>query len=161
MNYQIWKSPLGRLHFVANDTGLLTLAFDDNWPLLKKNFETLLREDHPVIRQTIRELEEYFRGKRRDFTVPISMSGTPFQRKAWEALREIPYGHTATYGEQAAKIRKPKAVRAVGRTNGLNRVSILIPCHRVVGASGSLTGYAGGLKAKKALLELEAKYAGK
>ncbi len=159
MNYQTWKSPIGRLHFVANEEGLLALAFDVNWPQIRKKFDTLLRESHPHIEQVIAELEEYFQGTRKTFSVPIAQNGTPFQQKAWRALNKIPYGKTATYREQAVKIRNPKAVRAVGRANGMNRVGILIPCHRVIGANGSLTGYAGGIEAKRKLLDLESNHA--
>lgn len=161
MNYQSWKSPVGRIHLAANDAGLTALAFDENWPRIRASFGDLGRlgqfekAAHPVIAQAIAELEEYFAGKRTEFSVPLVLEGTPFQQSAWRALRTIPFGRTATYAEQARKIRKPQAVRAVGRANGLNRISILIPCHRVIGANGSLTGYAGGLKAKRALLALE------
>lgn len=157
MNYQTWKSPVGRLHFVASDAGLAGLFFDENWN--PKSFGKLVRAPHPVIAHAIRELEEYFRGERREFTVPLAVEGTPFQKRAWTALRAIPFGETATYREQAAKLRMPKAFRAVGRANGLNPLCILVPCHRVVGSDGSLTGYAGGLKAKKALLTLERSHA--
>jgi methylated-DNA-[protein]-cysteine S-methyltransferase len=167
MIYQTWKSPVGRLHLVANEKGLLALAFDDNWKSLRGQIARrqprapgasagdLRRGESPVITQAIAELDEYFRGSRRTFSVPLAVQGTPFQRKAWGALRKIPYGAVSTYAKQAARIQQPTAVRAVGRANGLNPVCILVPCHRVVGSNGSLTGYAGGLKAKKALLALE------
>jgi len=155
MIYQNWKSPVGRIHLVANESAIVALAFDENWPRIKAKLGRYEKRESHVIARAIRELEEYFAGKRREFTVELALEGTAFQKSAWAALRKIPYGKTATYGQQAARIRKPAAVRAVGRANGLNRISILIPCHRVVGSSGALTGYAGGLKAKKALLELE------
>ena len=122
---------------------------------LKLKFPTLEKGENKILAQTTLELEEYFAGKRRSFSVPLVLEGTPFQKRAWAALSTIPFGKTATYGEQAVRIRKPSAVRAVGRANGLNRISILIPCHRVIGSNGSLTGYAGGIKAKQALLALE------
>jgi methylated-DNA-[protein]-cysteine S-methyltransferase len=153
MNYQTWKSPVGRLHFIASDAGLHALAFDDNFDAAP--FGKLEKKEHPIIQRTIRELEEYFAGNRREFSVPLAVQGTPFQKKAWAALASIPYGKTVTYREQAARLRKPGAFRAVGRANGLNRVCILVPCHRVVGSNGTLTGYAGGLRAKQKLLELE------
>lgn len=159
MIYRTWTSPLGRLHLVVEGDRLAALAFDDNWKTLRPFFAALEKGEHPVIDQTIRELEEYFRGERREFSVPLATRGTPFQRKAWNALRAIPYGRTSTYAKQAARIRNPKAIRAVGRANGLNPVCILVPCHRVIGSNGALTGYAGGLKAKKALLSLEARVA--
>ena len=155
MKYQIWISPVGRLHLVANEEALLALAFDQNWKTLKQKFPNLEKSENKILAQTILELEEYFGGKRRSFSVPLVLDGTPFQKRAWTALSTIPFGKTATYGEQALRIRKPSAVRAVGRANGLNRISILIPCHRVIGSNGSLTGYAGGIKAKQVLLTLE------
>jgi AraC family transcriptional regulator of adaptative response/methylated-DNA-[protein]-cysteine methyltransferase len=105
------------------------------------------------------ELDEYFEGKRKTFTVPLDTAGTTFQQRVWQMLTTIPYGQTRSYGEQARLIGMPTAVRAVARANGDNRISILIPCHRVVGADGKLTGYGGGLWRKQWLLELERKHA--
>ena len=110
----------------------------------------------PLLERAARELEEYFRGTRRRFTVPLAPAGTPFQRRVWDALLEIPYGETAGYGEIAGRIGSPKACRAVGGANHRNPLPIFIPCHRVVGSGGQLTGYAGGLEIKRALLALEA-----
>jgi AraC family transcriptional regulator of adaptative response/methylated-DNA-[protein]-cysteine methyltransferase len=101
------------------------------------------------------QLGEYFAGTRRKFAVPLVVSGTPFQKKAWAALQKIPYGETRSYGEQAVMMGCPNAVRAVGRANGDNRIAIVIPCHRVIGADGKLTGYGGGLRRKEYLLNLE------
>jgi len=109
----------------------------------------------PVLSRAARELAEYFAGKRRQFTIPLSPAGTDFQRRVWAALEAIPYGETTTYGALAAQIGNPRACRAVGMANNRNPIPIFIPCHRVVGADGSLTGYAGGLDAKQLLLELE------
>lgn len=109
----------------------------------------------PLLAQAARELGEYFDGIRRTFTFPISLQGTPFQKEVWRALRSIPYGETRTYGQIAAQIGRPKAVRAVGMANHRNPLPIVVPCHRVVGADGSLTGYAGGLDIKTLLLRLE------
>ena len=106
-------------------------------------------------RQAVRELEEYFAGERKTFTVPLDMRGTDFQKRAWEALTGIPYGETRSYGQQAAMLGNPHAGRAVGLANGSNPVSIIVPCHRVVGSNGKLTGYGGGLHRKQALLDLE------
>jgi methylated-DNA-[protein]-cysteine S-methyltransferase len=106
-------------------------------------------------REAVRQLEQYFAGARREFTVPLSPQGTPFQLAVWDELQRIPYGTTITYGELAARLGDPKAIRAVGRANGANPIWIIIPCHRVIGADGSLTGYAGGIDVKRALLELE------
>ncbi len=109
----------------------------------------------PVLSRAARELAEYFAGKRRQFTVPLSPAGTDFQRRVWAALEAIPYGETTTYGALAAQVGNPRACRAVGMANNRNPIPIFIPCHRVVGADGSLTGYAGGLDAKRLLLKLE------
>jgi len=103
------------------------------------------------------QLAEYFAGRRRRFELPLAMDGTPFQRRVWQALREIPYGRTTSYGELAHRIgRSPSASRAVGMANGRNPIAVVVPCHRVVGADGSLTGFGGGLERKRLLLELEA-----
>lgn len=158
MIYRKWKSPVGALHMVASDAGLHALAFDANWERVRESLGADLKTgEHPVLALAVSELEEYFSGKRHSFSVPLALAGTEFQRAVWKALDTIAYGSTATYGAQASLMKKPRAVRAVGRANGLNPVCILVPCHRVVGADGSLTGYAGGLAAKKALLELEGK----
>lgn len=109
----------------------------------------------PLAEQLARELSEWFAGARRDFDLPLALRGTPFQRSVWEALRAIPYGAVQSYGELAKSLGKPDAVRAVGAANGRNPVSIVVPCHRVIGANGSLTGYAGGLERKRFLLALE------
>lgn len=108
-----------------------------------------------LLSRAVRELEEYFAGERREFTFPTAAEGTPFQLLVWEALREIPYGETRTYGEIARRIGHPGAARAVGQANNRNPLPIVVPCHRVIGASGTLTGYAGGLAVKERLLELE------
>lgn len=109
----------------------------------------------PVVQETVRQLDEYFAGKRREFSVPIKTQGTDFQEKVWAALRKIPYGETRTYGQIAAQVGNPKAGRAVGGANHNNPIMILTPCHRVIGADGSLTGFGGGLDVKEALLALE------
>lgn len=109
----------------------------------------------PVLRQAVRELREYFAGARREFTVPLAPAGTPFQQQVWAALRGIPYGETRTYGQIAARIGRPKASRAVGMANNRNPIAVIVPCHRVVGSSGALVGYAAGLSVKERLLKLE------
>lgn len=114
-----------------------------------------VRERTPIITETERELKEYFSGDRRKFSVPVRPAGTDFQKKVWNALCDIPYGETRSYRDIAEAVGSPKAYRAVGMANHNNPVMILIPCHRVIGADGSLTGYAGGLDGKAALLELE------
>ncbi|WP_302604428.1 methylated-DNA--[protein]-cysteine S-methyltransferase [uncultured Alistipes sp.] len=110
----------------------------------------------PVLRQAVEELREYFAGERREFTLPLAPAGTPFQQQVWAALREIPYGATCSYGRIAERIGRPKACRAVGMANNRNPIAIVVPCHRVVGASGALVGYAAGLEVKEMLLRLEA-----
>lgn len=112
----------------------------------------------PLLRQAVGELREYFAGTRRRFTLPLAPAGTPFQQQVWDALRRIPYGETRTYGEIAAQIGRPKACRAVGMANNRNPIAIVVPCHRVVGASGALVGYAAGLPVKETLLRLEAAF---
>lgn len=112
----------------------------------------------PLLCQAKRQLEEYFSGARKTFSLPLAPAGTPFQKLCWDALCQIPYGETRSYSEQAAAIGRPKACRAVGSANHHNPISILIPCHRVVGASGGLTGYGGGLEKKEFLLKLEQAY---
>lgn len=112
-------------------------------------------EETPLLRAAREALQDYFAGERRDFDLPLAPAGTDFQRAVWEALRAIPYGGTRTYGEIAAAVGRPKAVRAVGQANHVNPLPIFIPCHRVVGKNGALTGYAGGLDLKRALLALE------
>jgi methylated-DNA-[protein]-cysteine S-methyltransferase len=113
------------------------------------------RADEPFA-AVARQLAEYFAGERREFDVPLVLNGPPFQRQAWHALREIPYGETVSYGEQARRIGQPDAARAVGAANGQNPIAVIVPCHRVIGADGSLTGFGGGLERKRLLLDLEA-----
>ena len=108
-----------------------------------------------LIKETAKQLNEYFSGKRRSFDLPLCLSGTPFQKSVWTALQTIPYGETRSYGQIAMQIGNPKAARAVGMANNRNPVSVIVPCHRVIGADGSLTGYGGGLHIKRCLLELE------
>ena len=150
-----WDSPLGAMLLEASETGLCGAWFEGqkhgpdarNWPQ---------RSNSPVIRQAIRELTEYFAGRRRHVGTPIDSSlGTEFQRAVWKTLRRIPAGRTLTYGELARRIGRPTAVRAVASAVGRNPVSLLVPCHRVIGSDGSLTGYAGGLRRKAFLLALE------
>ena len=142
-------TPLGPLVAVAaGDGGLRSLAFDDE--------ERPPRAPAPgVLADTRRQLSEYFAGERTTFELPLSAGGTPFQQRVWRALAAIPYGETVSYGELAATIGAPHAARAVGLANGRNPIPIVVPCHRVIGADGRLTGYGGGLERKWALLELE------
>jgi methylated-DNA-[protein]-cysteine S-methyltransferase len=145
-----YESEIGRIGIVEKD-GRITNVYITNNELPK---EMQLCET-PLLREAVRQFESYFSGHLKEFTLPIEPSGTAFMKQVWAALCEIPYGMTATYGEIAAKIGKPKASRAVGLANNRNPIPIIIPCHRVIGANGSLTGYAGGLEMKKRLLELE------
>jgi methylated-DNA-[protein]-cysteine S-methyltransferase len=143
-----YHSPIGCLELKADDEGLVSLHFCD-----KTKPQT--KSDHPVIRQSFAQLDEYFAGKRRSFELPLSAKGTEFQKKVWDALLQIPYGKTVSYSEIAKTIGRPKACRAVGLANGKNPIAIIIPCHRVIAAGGGLGGYAYGLEIKKKLLEIE------
>jgi methylated-DNA-[protein]-cysteine S-methyltransferase len=116
-------------------------------------------EDQPLVREALRQLAAYFAGRLTAFDLPLDMKGTEFQRRVWSALRDIPYGKSCSYGELARAIGRPAAVRAVGAANGRNPIAIVVPCHRVIGASGKLVGYGGGLPLKQMLLGLEADYA--
>ncbi len=150
--------PVGPLTLVASGAGLRMLLFAPS--ARKADASTWVRQpDHPVLAQAARELGEYFGGARTAFDVPLDLEGSPFQRAVWALLREIPYGATTTYGALAEKLGGPTKTRAVGGANGRNPVGIIVPCHRVVGASGALTGFAGGLDAKAYLLRLERRYA--
>ena len=147
-------SPLGQLLLTATPRGLSGL-----WLLGEKHCPGPAPEwqENPAVFATaITQLQEYFRGTRQTFDLPLDASGTAFQQQAWAALQQIPYGATLTYQQQATAMGKPAAVRAVGTANGRNPLSIVVPCHRVIGANGSLTGYGGGLPAKQWLLSHEA-----
>jgi len=148
-------SPVGALTLVASDAGLHLLEFAASAPPLPQ--DAGWREgSHLFLTQTKRQLKEYFAGKRRAFDLPLApQGGTPFQREAWMALATIPYGQTISYAEQAARVGRPRATRAIGAANGRNPISIILPCHRVIGANGALTGYGGGLHIKEFLLRLE------
>jgi methylated-DNA-[protein]-cysteine S-methyltransferase len=151
------QAPGGRLQLVATDDSLIGVYFQEHRHM--RTFEAREVAAHPVLEVAKRELSEYFAGERARFDTPLaphaSRGGTAFQAEVWDALLAIPFGETWTYGELARFIGRPAAVRAVGAANGLNPLSIFVPCHRVVGASGSLTGYAGGLVWKRWLLEHE------
>lgn len=147
--YQHLTSPVGILTLVEEEGSLTGLLFGALAPGGGNP------ENTPLLREAARQLAEYFAGQRREFSLPLSPRGTAFQRQVWEALCTIPYGETRSYGEIARQIGSPKACRAVGMANHRNPLSIVIPCHRVVGAHGTLTGYGGGLAAKEFLLRLE------
>ena len=153
------RTPLGPMICAVKDDELVLLEFADRRmvPTQLKRLRALLgcryRRGRTALHQKIqRQLAEYFAGKRLDFDIPMAVPGTPFQRKVWTELRRIPAGTTRSYAEQAKKVGKPDAVRAVARANGDNRIAILIPCHRVIGSDGNLTGYGGGIWRKRALL---------
>lgn len=153
--HKTMSSPVGTLTLVATDEGLSGILWENDWPN-RTPLDIGTRADrHPVLMETERQLNEYFSGWRRDFALTLDVDGTPFQRKVWNALRTIPFGETRSYGEIAKQIGNPAAMRAVGAANGRNPVSIVVPCHRVVGSTGKLTGFGGGLKAKAQLLALE------
>src|SRR6185503_4998108 len=155
-------TPIGEMVAAATDTHLLLLEFtyrrmlDEQLSRVRRALRCELERGHsPVFDLLRQQLTEYFDGDRREFTVPMRTPGTPFQMRVWDTLQTIPHGTTTTYARVAESIGQPTAVRAVARANGDNRVSIIIPCHRVIGSDGSLTGYGGGLWRKKRLLELE------
>ncbi|MGB3063517.1 bifunctional transcriptional activator/DNA repair enzyme AdaA [Sphingobacterium thalpophilum] len=158
------ETPLGTMYACAVTQGICLLEFTDR-KMLETEFKnlaktlnaTVVQGDNPHFPLLEKELREYFEGKRQEFTVPLYSLGTEFQNRVWEALKNIPYGETKTYKQQAIAIGSADSVRAVANANGLNKISILIPCHRVVGTDGSLTGYGGGIWRKKWLLELEGK----
>ncbi|MEK6481906.1 methylated-DNA--[protein]-cysteine S-methyltransferase [Catalinimonas sp. 4WD22] len=160
------ESPLGTMYACATGKGICLLEFTDR-RMLENEFKDLTKKlnavivqgENPLFELLEKQLKEYFNGNRKEFTVPLHTPGSAFQQLVWNALRKIPYGTTQTYKEQSMNIQKPNAVRAVANANGMNRISILIPCHRVIGTDGSMTGYGGGIWRKKRLLEVEKEYA--
>ncbi len=157
--YTVMASPIGELLLRSDEVGLTGL-FMQAHRYGPESREGWIRDDgDPVLAAARTQLGEYFEGRRSEFALPLNLVGTPFQKRVWEALLEIPYGQTMSYGELAKRIGNPAASRAVGLANGHNPVSIIVPCHRVIGANRSLTGYGGGLERKKFLLGLERKEA--
>jgi methylated-DNA-[protein]-cysteine S-methyltransferase len=154
-SYTTMESPVGRLTLVAGGGGLAGVLWENDRPGRVPLTFDIEDPKHPVLVETERQLEEYFAGQRTTFTMPLAFCGTDFQRKVWNALLTIPFGETRSYREMATYIGNPDAVRAVGAANGRNPISIIAPCHRVIGSSGALTGFAGGLDAKAHLLALE------
>ena len=155
VSYTTLASPVGPLLLAADWLGLRRVYFENSkrtgpppphW-----------KQDRGPLHEVIRQLEAYFGGALKDFNLPLSLEGTEFQLRVWRCLRTIPYGETISYGQLAQRIGKPKALRAVGLANGSNPIPIIIPCHRVIGSDGSLTGFGGGLPIKKKLLALESK----
>jgi methylated-DNA-[protein]-cysteine S-methyltransferase len=153
--YKEMPSPVGRLKIVASDKGLAAILWENDNPNRIRVRTYTESYTHPVLLETERQLTEYFAGKRTSFSLALDPVGTEFQQQVWNILSTIPYGKTITYLDIAKQLNNVKAVRAVGAANGRNPISIVVPCHRVIGSSGELTGFAGGLEAKAALLSLE------
>ena len=152
LSYKLIPSPIGKLKLVASDEGLVAILWENERPRRVRLADLVENPAHPMLLRTEKELNEYFSHKRKAFTVPLDMRGTYFQKQVWEALLGIPFGETRTYGQLANQLGNPKATRAVGAANGRNPIAIIVPCHRVIGFSGKLTGFAGGLDAKDHLL---------
>lgn len=144
-----YESEIGRIGIIESGGKITNVYITDEVPKDVQLCET------PLLKEAVRQLESYFAGRLKKFSLPLEPEGTAFMKQVWAALCEIPYGKTASYGEIAEKVGRPKAARAVGLANNRNPIPIFIPCHRVIGADGSLTGYAGGLEMKKKLLDLE------
>lgn len=152
MKYKLIASPVGPLKIIVDDHALRAILWENDQSKWTNLHEA---KQDPLILEVEKQLKQYFEKKRTSFTLPLHAQGTPFQEKVWQLLCKIPFGSTWSYKDIAEKIDNPKAVRAVGGAIGKNPISIVIPCHRVIGASGSLTGFAGGLERKKMLLDLE------
>ena len=148
-------SPVGELKLVASDAGLVAILWPNDDPARVRLGLLVERPDHPILVDVENQLAAYFDGRLDSFTVPLDFRGTDFQKSVWQALLTIPFGETRSYAAIARQIGRPSAVRAVGAANGRNPISIIAPCHRVIGGSGALTGFAGGLEAKDQLLKLE------
>ena len=151
--YQCYRFPIGEIIIAEEDGCISRLCFEGSDKAeVVRNFE---HGETPLIKKAVKQLEEYFAGKRKVFDLPLYFEGTDFQKKVWAALLTIPYGETRSYGEIAAQVGNPKGPRAVGMANNRNPISIICPCHRVIGADGSLVGFGGGLDKKQFLLDLE------
>lgn len=157
MNYvrKTMKSPVGELTLIASPNGLAAILWENDKPSRVPLGPSVIEETNPILLEAEKQLAEYFAGFRQDFSLKLDPIGTEFQRQVWQALQSIPFGETRSYGALAKQIGKPSASRAVGAANGKNPISIVVPCHRVIGATGKLTGFAGGLETKAHLLELE------
>jgi O-6-methylguanine DNA methyltransferase len=160
--YNRIKTQLGEILAASSDKGLCWLSLsaggeEDFLGWIKKHFADcrIIQRDNQIIQDTEMQIKEYLAGARKEFSLPLDLRGTVFQRRVWHALLQIPYGTTVSYKDIAVAIDNPRAVRAVGQANNKNPVSIVVPCHRVIGSDGSLVGYGGGLEVKKALLKLE------
>ena len=153
--HKVVDSPVGKLKLVATDEGLAAILWENDRPRRVRINTGAEDTEHPVLVQAERQLAEYFAGQRKAFALKLDLAGTAFQVSVWNALLTIPYGETRSYAQVASQIGNPRAVRAVGAANGRNPVSIVAPCHRVIGSTGKLTGFGGGLEAKAFLLALE------
>jgi len=153
--YKTIQSPVGELKLVASRKGLVAVLWQNDSPKRVPLGELVKQDSHPILIEAERQLGEYFEGKRKHFSVSLDMRGTRFQQSVWDALLAIPFGETRSYGDLARRLGNPRATRAVGAANGRNPISIIVPCHRVLGSNGKLTGFAGGLENKTRLLELE------
>jgi methylated-DNA-[protein]-cysteine S-methyltransferase len=153
--YTTFESPVGPLLLAGESSALRRVSFENGKRSTPPRADW--KPDKEPFAEVIRQLQAYFRGELKEFDLPLAMEGTEFQLRVWNALRTIPYGETVSYAQLAERIGKPKAVRAVGLANGSNPIPIIVPCHRVIGSDGSLTGFGGGLSTKKMLLELENK----
>ncbi|MGI8420271.1 MAG: methylated-DNA--[protein]-cysteine S-methyltransferase [Candidatus Levyibacteriota bacterium] len=155
MIYTIFSSPMGDILVTSDGEKILRFGFVGQKYLVEVPKEWAEKSDHKLLSEAKRQTDDYFSGKRKQFELPLFANGTPFQKKVWRALETIPFGQVTSYREIARKIGNPKAVRAVGAAIGRNPIGIIIPCHRVIGTNGTLTGYAGGLDRKQLLLKLE------
>lgn len=153
--YNEIESPVGKLTLVANSNALVAVLWEREHPKRVKFGTAKLHRQQPILLEAERQLAEYFSGGRVEFDLPLEPDGSEFQKKVWQLLREIPFGQTRSYRDLAKAVGSAKAARAVGAANSKNPLSIIVPCHRVVGSDGSLTGFAGGLETKAALLALE------
>jgi methylated-DNA-[protein]-cysteine S-methyltransferase len=153
--YTTVDSPVGELLLVGDERALRGLHMQEGRTASAVRPDW--KRDHEAFRNACTQLDEYFEGNRASFDLPLELEGTPFQRRVWRALREIPYGETVSYGALARRIGRPESSRAVGAANGRNPISLIVPCHRVVGSDGELTGYGGGIERKRLLLDLEAR----
>jgi methylated-DNA-[protein]-cysteine S-methyltransferase len=153
--FKTMPSPVGELTLVASGQGLAAILWEDDDPRRVKLQPRVEDAEHPVLVEAARQLGEYFAGERLAFDLPLDFHGTDFQKAVWAQLLAIPFGETRSYAEVARAIGRPTAFRAVGAANGRNPISIVAPCHRVIGTNGTLTGFAGGLEGKALLLELE------
>ena len=158
--FKTMPSPVGALTLVASDAGLTAILWENDRPGRVKLGAMEEAPDHPLLIEAERQIRGYFAGERTSFSVPLDFRGTDFQKSVWAALLTIPFGETRSYGEIARQIGRPSASRAVGAANGRNPISIIAPCHRVIGTNGALTGFAGGLAAKEALLGMERRVKG-